>query len=38
MKIYMHAVSTSSRPVSLLIAEKDLPIESEIVDIFTGAH
>lgn len=38
MELYMHAMSTNSRPVSLLIAEKGLPIDSEIVDLFTGAH
>lgn len=38
MKLYMHPVSTVSRPVSLFIAEKVLPVEQEIVDLMTGAH
>ena len=38
MKLYMHPVSTVSRPVRLLIAEKSLPVEEEVVDLFTGAH
>jgi glutathione S-transferase len=35
---YMHPVSTVSRPVSLLIAEKKLPIEEKVVDLMTGEH
>lgn len=38
MKLYMHPVSTVSRPVALLIAEKNLPVEEEVVDLTTGAH
>lgn len=38
MKLYMHPVSTTSRPVSLFIAEKSLPVTSEIVDLMTGAQ
>ena len=38
MKLYMHPVSTGSRPVALLIAEKGLPVDSEVVDLMTGAH
>jgi glutathione S-transferase len=38
MKLYMHPVSTTSRPVSLLVAEKSLPVEQEVVDLMTGAH
>ena len=38
MKLYMHPVSTTSRPVGLLIAEKGLPVEQEVVDLMTGAH
>jgi glutathione S-transferase len=38
MKLYMHPVSTVSRPVSLFIAEKRLPVELEVVDLMTGAH
>lgn len=38
MKLYMHPVSTTSRPVRLLIAEKGLDVEEEVVDLLTGAH
>jgi glutathione S-transferase len=38
MKLYMHPLSTSARPVAMLIAEKRLPVESEIVDLMTGAQ
>ena len=38
MKLYMHPVSITSRPVRLLIAEKGLAVDEEVVDLFTGAH
>ena len=38
MKLYMHPVSTTSRPVALFVAEKRLPVEQEVVDLMTGAH
>jgi glutathione S-transferase len=38
LKLYMHPVSTVSRPVSLLIAEKNLPVEQQVVDLMTGEH
>lgn len=38
MKLYMHPVSMTSRPVRLFIAENNIPIEQEEVDLFTGAH
>lgn len=38
MKLYMHPASTVSRPVRLLIAEKGLKVDEELVDIMTGAH
>jgi glutathione S-transferase len=38
MKLYMHPVSMTSRPVRLFIAEKGLNVEEEVVDLFTGAH
>ena len=38
MKLYMHPVSITSRPVRLLIAEKGLDVEEEVVDLMTGAH
>jgi glutathione S-transferase len=38
MKLYIHPASITSRPVRLLIAEKGLDVEQEVVDLFTGAH
>lgn len=38
MKLYMHPVSTVSRPVRLLIAEKGLKVEEQVVDLMTGEH
>lgn len=38
MKLYMHPVSTTSRPIRLLIAEKNLPVEEQVVDILSGEH
>jgi len=38
MKLYMHPVSMTSRPVRLFIAEKGIPVDEEVVDLFTGAH
>jgi glutathione S-transferase len=38
MKLYMHPVSMTSRPVRLFIAEKGIEAEEEVVDLFTGAH
>jgi glutathione S-transferase len=38
MKLYMHPVSNTSRPVRLLIAENKLPVEEQIVDLMTGEH
>jgi len=38
LTLYMHPVSTVSRPVSLLIAEKKLPVTEQVVDLMTGAH
>ncbi len=38
MKLYMHPVSMTSRPVRLFVAENDIPMEEEEVDLFTGAH
>jgi glutathione S-transferase len=38
MKLYMHPVSQTSRPIRLLIAEKGLDVEEEVVDLMTGAH
>jgi len=38
MKLYMHPVSMTSRPVRLFIAENNIPVEEVVVDLFTGEH
>src|SRR5215210_8293413 len=38
MKLYMHPVSMTSRPVRLFMAEKGLKADEELVDLMTGAH
>ncbi|MEO8702641.1 MAG: glutathione S-transferase family protein [Kofleriaceae bacterium] len=38
MKLYMHPASTASRPVRLLIAEKKLDVQEQVIDIMTGEH
>jgi glutathione S-transferase len=38
LKLYMHPVSTVSRPVSLFIAEKGLPVTEQVIDLMTGEH
>ena len=38
MKLYMHPVSMTSRPVRLFIAENNIPMEEQVVDLFTGEH
>jgi len=38
MKLYMHPVSTASRPVRLFIAENGIECDEELVDILKGAH
>ncbi len=38
MKLYMHPVSMTSRPVRLFVHEKGIPVDEEVVDLFTGAH
>jgi len=38
MKLYMHPVSMTSRPVRLFIAENQIPCEEQIVDLMTGEH
>ena len=38
MKLYMHPVSMTSRPVRLFIAENKLDVEEQIVDLMTGEH
>src|ERR1051325_8522864 len=38
MKLYMHPVSMTSRPVRLFMAEKGLKADEVLVDLMTGAH
>ncbi len=38
MKLYMHPVSMTSRPVRLMIAEHGLKVDEQMVDLMTGAH
>ncbi|HEX5612524.1 MAG TPA: glutathione S-transferase family protein, partial [Burkholderiales bacterium] len=38
MKLYMHPVSMTSRPVRLFIQENSIEVEEEVVDLFTGQH
>lgn len=38
MKLYMHPISTATRPVRLLIAENGIKCDEEMVDILAGAH
>ena len=38
MKLYCHPISTTSRPIMLFAAEESIPLELEVVDLFTGAQ
>jgi glutathione S-transferase len=38
MKLYMHPVSTTSRPVIQFVTDNKLPVEMQVVDLFTGEH
>jgi glutathione S-transferase len=38
MKLYMHPVSMTSRPVRLFIAENNIPCDEQVVDLMTGEH
>jgi len=38
MKLYMHPVATTCRPVRLFITESRIPVEEEGVDILGGAQ
>jgi glutathione S-transferase len=38
MKLYMHPVSMTSRPVRLFIQENGIPCEEQVVDLMTGEH
>lgn len=38
MKLYYHPASTTSRPLMLFAAENNIPLEMQVVDLFTGEH
>ena len=38
MKLYMHPVSNTSRPILMFVKDNNLPVEEEVVDLMTGAH
>jgi glutathione S-transferase len=38
MKLYMHPVSMTSRPVRLFIAENGLEVDEQVVDLMIGEH
>ena len=38
MKLYMHPVSMTSRPVRLIIAENGLDVDEQMVDLMAGEH
>jgi glutathione S-transferase len=38
MKLYTHTVSTACRPVMQFIADNNIPVDMEVVDILKGEH
>lgn len=38
MRLYMHPVSMTSRPINLFIADNNLSVEAKVVDLMTGEH
>ena len=38
LTLYMHPISTVSRPVSLFIAEKNLPVNEQVLDMMNREH
>ena len=38
MKLFMHPISMTSRPVRLFVAEQKIPVDEITVDLFTGEH
>ena len=38
MKLYYHPISTTSRPLMLFAAESRIPLELQVVELFTGEH
>ena len=37
MKLYMHPVSNTTRPVRMFIMDNNLPVEEEMVDLMVDA-
>ncbi len=38
MKLYMHPVSTTSRPVMQFIADNNIACDMQVIDLFSGEH
>ena len=38
MKLYYHPIYTTCRTIMLFAAENDIPLEMQVVDLFTGEH
>lgn len=38
MKLYMHPASTTSRPVTQFVTDSNIPVDFQVVDLFTGEH
>jgi glutathione S-transferase len=38
LRLYCHPASTTSRPVMLFAAEAGIPLDLQVVDLFTGEH
>jgi glutathione S-transferase len=38
LKLYYHPASTTSRPLVMFIEENSIPVELQLVDLFTGEH
>ena len=38
MKLYYHPISTTSRTIMLFAAESGIPLDMQVVDLFTGEH
>jgi glutathione S-transferase len=38
MKLYFHPTSTTCRPILLFAAESGIPLDLQLVDLFTGEH
>ena len=38
MKLYMHPVSMTSRPIRLFIAENGIAVDEQMVDLMAGEH